>query len=376
MTSGKRYPIFSLFVYFILGLFLANFFGYITGLAFCGFEKETVENLLLNPQNYPSRRGTLMLIQAVSSMCSFIAIPILYLIWYEKRSFFSILSSLKSESINVPILLFLGIIFISITYLPFNTYIAHLNDQISFPSRLKFLESFIKRADLQIEKMVLFLLDFSSLKEFILGLFVIAIIPALGEEFFFRRILLTRLIRSFKDIHLAVWISSCLFSAFHFQFYGFIPRILLGSIFGYLYVWSSMFWLPVFAHFFNNAFLLCLLYFSNEDMDTLTSQIQEKTNLTIAFSSLICTILLMLLFKRYFLFGKLPDNKRWEKVFTTKKVLQAKIVKDILQQYQIRAVIVNKLDSSFNDFGEREILVPKSRVTEAVSIINDEITFE
>ena len=56
------------------------------------------------------------------------------------------------------------------------------------------------------------------------------------------------------DMSTIIWIAAILFSAFHLQFYGFLPRMILGAYFGYLLYWSKSIWIPVFAHFVNNAF--------------------------------------------------------------------------------------------------------------------------
>jgi len=55
------------------------------------------------------------------------------------------------------------------------------------------------------------------------------------------------------NIHAAIWVTAFIFSAIHVQFYGFLPRILLGAAFGYMAVWSGSLWLPILAHFINNA---------------------------------------------------------------------------------------------------------------------------
>ena len=68
-----------------------------------------------------------------------------------------------------------------------------------------------------------------------------------------------------KNSHWGIWISAILFSALHMQFYGFIPRLLLGVLFGYLLVWSGSMWIPIIAHFFNNAFAIIALYLINQN---------------------------------------------------------------------------------------------------------------
>ena len=77
--------------------------------------------------------------------------------------------------------------------------------------------------------------DFNSTRS-ALGLLVIALLPAIGEELVFRGILQRELWRGTLNIHVAIWVSAAIFSAIHMQFYGFVPRLLLGALFGYFII--------------------------------------------------------------------------------------------------------------------------------------------
>jgi hypothetical protein len=106
--------------------------------------------------------------------------------------------------------------------------------------------------------------QFSSIGEFVLAFVVIAILPAIGEEFVFRGMVQPQLFKATRNIHIAIWTSAILFSAFHLQFFGFVPRMLLGALFGYLYYWSENLWMPMFAHFVNNGFSVIMLYLNQK----------------------------------------------------------------------------------------------------------------
>jgi membrane protease YdiL (CAAX protease family) len=93
---------------------------------------------------------------------------------------------------------------------------------------------------------------------------MIGIIPAIGEELLFRGVIQRIFTEWTKNIHWGIWISAILFSALHLQFYGFVPRAILGAIFGYLLVWSGNLWLPVLAHFINNTVAVIAYYFYGE----------------------------------------------------------------------------------------------------------------
>lgn len=127
------------------------------------------------------------------------------------------------------------------------------NESIVLPSALKSLEQSLKAMEESSRNMTMLVISCKSTGDFIFSLIVVAIIPAFGEELLFRGIIQQKLNHLFNNIHLAVFLSSFIFSAIHFQFYGFIPRMLLGMIFGYMFYYSKSIWPAIFAHFMNNA---------------------------------------------------------------------------------------------------------------------------
>jgi len=105
-----------------------------------------------------------------------------------------------------------------------------------------------------------YLTNFSSASRLLVGLLVIAVVPAIAEELVFRGVLQRNLVRLLGSRHAGVWAVAFLFSAAHFEFFGFVPRLLLGLVLGYLYEWSGNILVPMAAHFTQNAFQLLLLY--------------------------------------------------------------------------------------------------------------------
>ncbi len=94
-----------------------------------------------------------------------------------------------------------------------------------------------------------------------LNLLVVAFLPAIMEELFFRGLIL-KLLQSVLGGHSAVWLSALLFSALHFQAFGFVGRTLLGAMFGYMTVFSAgSLWPAVAAHFVNNAVYVAAAFF-------------------------------------------------------------------------------------------------------------------
>ena len=126
--------------------------------------------------------------------------------------------------------------------------------------------------------------------ELAVGLVVIALLPALGEELVFRGYLQNKINQLGRNPHWAIWISAFLFSLIHFQFFGFVPRMLLGGFFGYLYYYSGQFHLPVIAHFTNNGMMLILIYLKNQGAISYDVEKEEHIPLSLAFASLALTL--------------------------------------------------------------------------------------
>ncbi|MFN3341740.1 MAG: lysostaphin resistance A-like protein [Flavobacteriales bacterium] len=115
-----------------------------------------------------------------------------------------------------------------------------------------------------------------SFADVAIAMIVLAIIPAIAEEFFFRGVLLQTFRASFRSAHLAIWMTAIVFSFIHMQFLGFIPRMLLGALLGYIMVWSGSIWLSIIVHFFNNALGVFLLF--QFDDEVITNPQQAETN--------------------------------------------------------------------------------------------------
>ncbi|MEJ7662013.1 MAG: CPBP family intramembrane glutamic endopeptidase [Hymenobacter sp.] len=99
-----------------------------------------------------------------------------------------------------------------------------------------------------------FLTDFHSPGRLLVGLVVIAIVPAVAEELVFRGGVQRNLVAWFGSRHVGVWLAAAIFSAIHVQFFGFVPRFVLGLVLGYLYEWSGNILVSMAAHFTQNAF--------------------------------------------------------------------------------------------------------------------------
>lgn len=150
--------------------------------------------------------------------------------------------------------------------------LATWNEGIRLPAFMSEIEQYFQDMEASARELTEMLAAAPTIGTMLLNLVVLAAVPAIGEELSFRGVLLGLIdgdttlgarISPSRRTHIAVWVVGIIFSLIHFQFYGFIPRMLLGVVLGYLLVWTGSLWVPMVAHFTNNA-LVVLLYFAEE----------------------------------------------------------------------------------------------------------------
>lgn len=162
-----------------------------------------------------------------------------------------------------PKLVFLGVLAIIIS-VPAISWMYELNKSMRFPEILADFEAKIRLMEDQAEAITKIFVAADNLPMLLVNLFVVALVPAICEEFFFRGILLQYTRFVFDNSWIAILVSALVFSGFHGQFYGFLPRFALGVLLGYLFLNSGSIYIPIIAHFANNALAVLLIYFEKE----------------------------------------------------------------------------------------------------------------
>ena len=135
--------------------------------------------------------------------------------------------------------------------------LSELNNAI--PISKKAADMF-KRLEENYSRQVEAITSIKSFGDYIISLFMIALLPAVFEETFFRGGMQNLLTRSSKNPWLAILVTSCIFSIIHLSYYGFLARVCLGIVLGLLYYYSGSLWISIAAHFFNNAFAVTQMY--------------------------------------------------------------------------------------------------------------------
>jgi membrane protease YdiL (CAAX protease family) len=190
---------------------------------------------------------------------------------------------------------FLGLTF-SISIAP----LIEWNNNWKFPEFMQEFEQWAREKEDYAQKLTEVMTNSLSLNDLFISLVVIAFIPAIGEELVFRGMLQNEIFRASRNIHTAIWTSAVIFSAIHFQLYGFIPRMLLGALFGYLYYWSGNLLLPIFAHFFNNAFGVIGIYLSNNNIVDINMEEDPSFPIYIVTINVILTVGLLYYIRKHY----------------------------------------------------------------------------
>ncbi|HWW39120.1 CPBP family intramembrane glutamic endopeptidase [Pedobacter sp.] len=150
---------------------------------------------------------------------------------------------------------------IMICSMPFMEWTALINQKMILPDFLKPLDTWMREKEEEAMRMTLILLKINTTWDFLVNLFMIALVPAVAEELMFRGGVQRGLNRMFNNPHVAIWFAAFIFSAIHMQFFGFLPRLLLGAGFGYIYYWSGSLWYAMLGHFINNGYAVCVAWY-------------------------------------------------------------------------------------------------------------------
>lgn len=184
------------------------------------------------------------------------------------------------------------------TSIPAISQLIELNETMKLPGWLAGMELWMQEAEEQAKVLTEAFLDVNTVGGFLLNMIMIAVLPAIGEELLFRG-LFQRLFNDWLgNIHIAIILTGFLFGAMHLQFYGILPRMVLGILFGYLFYWSGSLWIPIFAHFLNNAVAVTVSFLERQGLTgTGPGEFGTTHNLFLIISSFVVTAFAIYLFR-------------------------------------------------------------------------------
>ena len=165
--------------------------------------------------------------------------------------------------------------------------LAEINEALVLPDFLSEVELWMKQTEAKAMMLTQQFLSDTSASGLSVNIFVMALLPAFAEEVLFRGVL-QRIFAEKFGIHWGIWISAFLFSFVHFQFYGFVPRMFLGAILGYIVYYSGSIFPAIFAHFINNLISVLVTYFFGIEMLQNSGYLEQKM-LWVVLASLIAS---------------------------------------------------------------------------------------
>jgi len=238
--------IISLLLIIVIGMFLLIVM-FLAGALVFGIDPTTLSRSFLD-EAWATNIAFLRYLMIMQDVCFFIIPAIIILFLFKpagKRKAFDF----KIPQINEVAL----VILLAFCIFPVTSFTGELNSGMHLPGFLSEVEEWMAEKEDYADRLIGLLIPSDTFWIMLLNLFLIAVLPAIGEEMIFRGVFQKIFYDFFKSGHPAIWITAIIFSAMHFQFFGLIPRFILGLVFGYLYFWSGNLWLPVIAHFINNA---------------------------------------------------------------------------------------------------------------------------
>jgi membrane protease YdiL (CAAX protease family) len=267
--------------------------GYLVGAGLIRgvFGEQTLEDIIGLKLNAPNVTPGLWIFQIASTTIPIISAAILfsYLIVKDPKGYLK-------YNVSFSWLLFIVIFFVMLISSPLIEWLSTVNQKLQLPSFLAGLQQWIKKTEEQAERVTAVLLQMKTIPSFIFKLLVIGVFTAIVEEFMFRGCLQTIFSKWTKNRHAAVWITATLFSAFHMEFFGFLPRLLLGLLFGYFVLWSDSIWPAVWGHFINNGTAVIISYLFQNKMIKVNPEDQHVFNWAGYLFSLIIVLFLLYLY--------------------------------------------------------------------------------
>jgi membrane protease YdiL (CAAX protease family) len=275
------------FILILIGfIVVANLLG--AGIVAALYGLNTLMNAAQGNMSAPHAISALWIIQVVGTTLPIFTAPVFYASVVAKNSDEYLKPAIRFHW--ALIILVFCIMFISS---PLIELLSNINQKMVLPHFLDGLEKWMRNSEDAAQKMTTALLQMKTVWDLIFNVVVIGLLTAIAEEFMFRGVIQTIFIRWTKNVHIAVWITAILFSAFHLEFFGFLPRLLLGALFGYFVAWSGSIWPGVWGHFINNSTAVIVTYLFSRKKITLNPDDQHVFNYAGYIVSLLIVLFLL-----------------------------------------------------------------------------------
>jgi membrane protease YdiL (CAAX protease family) len=289
MTPQLQFAVFVVIAVLIILLGNLIALGIIAGM----YGLSAITDILSLKFSGPNTISALYILQLVSTTTPIFAAPVFFACVIVKEP-----KPYLKPSFRFPWMLIIVAFVIMLISSPLIELSSNFNQKMVLPEFLKGLERWMKESEETARKITTAILQMNTVWECIKNVFLIGLLTAIAEEFMFRGVLQTIIQRWTKNTHAAIWITAVLFSAFHMEFYGFLPRMFLGALFGYFVAWSGSIWPAVWGHFLNNGSAVVVTYLFQQKKINLNPDDQHVFNYVGYIFSFIIIIVLLMVYKK------------------------------------------------------------------------------
>ncbi|MBB6111831.1 hypothetical protein SAMN05421821_114113 [Mucilaginibacter lappiensis] len=240
----------------------------------------------------PNLKSGLWILQISSMTIPLFVIPVLFARFLVRDT-----QSYLKPSLHFPPVLFALIFFIMLFSPAIMEVLTNINQKLTLPAPLKGLEDLMRAMEQQAQKATEAMLSMKNIGDLFFAILTVGLLTAIAEEFLFRGCIQTIFIKWTGNTHAAIWITAIAFSAFHLEFFSFLPRVALGVFFGYFVAWSGSIWTSVWAHFLNNASAVVITYLYQHKSISLNPDDQHVFNYGAYAFSLIFILILLYIYR-------------------------------------------------------------------------------
>jgi membrane protease YdiL (CAAX protease family) len=248
---------------------------------------KTVQQVSAMNLSTPKAISAMWLMQIVGTTLPLLLVPIVFGKWVIKEP-----EAYLRTNTKFPPVLMLIVFSIMVMSTPILEVLILVNRNMVLPQFLKGVEDWMRATEQAAQKATEALLKMNNLWDLAKSVLLVGLVTAVAEELMFRGCLQTIMIRWTNNTHIAIWITAALFSAFHMEFFGFLPRLMLGVFFGYFAAWSGSVWPAVWGHFINNASSVVITYLYQHKKISIDPDGQYSFNYSLYILSIIITVAL------------------------------------------------------------------------------------
>ena len=298
-TPGKAVLFFITRLFILAGMVLFfSSLSYLIGVYGCkmlfGYDFLANPELMNDYETNPYILRALKIIQVIISIGAML-IPA----WFFPRAIEQNTRQFLQLTAKPSLLFWVCALLMILVNIPLISWLVEVNAQFKLPESLSALEAQLKSSEELADRMTKAFISGTTSTDLWINLFVVALVPAIAEELLFRGALQRFITYCFGNVHAAILSAAIIFSAFHGQIYGFLPRMVLGMLLGYIVAYSGSLWPAVLVHFMNNSISVLIVHYKlDQSAWGIFNESYHFSVYTILVSTMACVSLIYLMYRK------------------------------------------------------------------------------